>query len=80
MSKTSFLKEIADYKKEGGQMAFVFGELHFPVDYHSALGTLSVTMPEGDVSVVVDYNSDLGTNCDRLMEALLDRYPKLEEA
>ncbi|MGI6223565.1 MAG: hypothetical protein ACOYJG_08145 [Prevotella sp.] len=78
MSKISFQKELADYQNKGGAMTFAFGDTHYPVVYHSMLGTLTVEVPKGNVSVVVNYNMDFDDNLDRLLDALLTRYPQLE--
>jgi hypothetical protein len=78
-TKKTFKQELQDYKKRGGDLAFIFGDVHLPVTYREMLNLLSVNMPEGDVFINVDYNLDLIENLDILMDKLLDKYPHLED-
>lgn len=78
-TKKTFKQELQDYKKRGGDLSFVFGEVHLPVVYREMLNVISVNMPEGEVFINVDYTLDLIDNLDNLMEKLLDKYPHLED-
>ncbi len=79
MNKKTFIEELNEYKRRGGQMSFVFGDIHLPVIYRQTLGVLSVKTPAHEVSIIVDYNLDLGDNLHLLMNHMLEKYPQLEE-
>ena len=36
-TKKTFKQELQDYKKRGGDLAFIFGEVHLPVTYMEML-------------------------------------------
>lgn len=78
MDKKTFVDQIAEFRRHNN-FAFVFGDIHLPVDYHEKLGVLSVKMPASEVMMPVNYNIDLLDNLHNLMEKLLAKYPQLEE-
>ena len=77
--KLAIRQQIDNFIKQGGDFAFVFGDIRLPVEYNEALGTLHVNVKDKKVSLVVNYNIDLQDNMNDLMEHLLTEYPELTD-
>ncbi len=79
MSKLSFKRDIQEYKRNGGSLTFIFGDIKLPVIYRESLNLLCVKTPATEVFIPVDYNLDFSDNANILMEKLLQKFPELQD-
>ena len=77
MNKESFIEEIKEYKRNGGAMSFVYGDVRLPVIYHEVLGVIGVKMPASEVFIPIDYKINLLDSLANLQDKLLEKYPQL---
>ncbi|MDD5862450.1 MAG: hypothetical protein PUD15_07850 [Prevotella sp.] len=77
MNKDTFKQEIAEFKQQGGDFSFVFGDVRLPVYYREMLGVIGVRMPAHEVFLPVDYRLSMLDNLAMLQDKLLEKYPEL---